>query len=160
MYKSFLGGNNMQFNFEKYDEGQWFQFFESEVLPDGSTIKYHDPKPDAGWFQIRQGTTEILDAIRQKTQGERQVNFVPNPNTRQMERVISYDQSPEQAKQEREMMWDYSIVSWRDIKDGKGEELPVTLENKMRLLNVLIFLRFLNRCLEIIGEQMEASQKN
>lgn len=149
----------MQFDFEKYDEGQWFQFFGSEILPDGS-VKYHDPEPDAGWFQFRQAGTEILDSIKQKTQGKRQIDFVPHPNTRQMERVISYDQSPEEAKQEREMMWDYVIVSWRDIKDVKGKEIPVTRENKMKLLNIFAFMRFLNRCLEIIGGQTEMSEKN
>ncbi len=149
----------MNFDIDKQTAGEWFPFFGSEVLEDG-TIRYFLPNQEAGKFQIRQATVEILDIIKKETQGTRRVDFVPNPKTRQMERVVSFDQTPEQEKKEREMLWDYIIMGWEGIKDGKENEIAVTTENKMKLLNIPVFMRFLSRCLEILGGQSEATEKN
>lgn len=149
----------MQFDLDVIEEGQWFQFFKSEILPDGN-IKYFDPEPDAAEFQFRQAGVDFLDIIREKTQGKKQVEFVSNPKTRKMDRVEYYDQTEEQKKLEREMLWDHIIVNWRNAKDSHGNEIPVNIENKMKFLNITMFTRFLNKCLEIIGEHNKAVEKN
>jgi hypothetical protein len=137
----------MNFNIEKYEDGEWFQFFNSEVLPDGK-IKYHDPEPDAGKFKLRQAGYEVIKDIRAKT-GTKKSEIVLNPEIKSMERVVFYDQTFEQEKREHELLWDYCIVSWDGIKDSKGNEIPVTLENKLRLVSISSVSRFINRCVEI-----------
>ena len=142
----------MRFDLEK--TGEWFTFFESEIDSNGE-VKYHPPAPDAGRVCFRLADAEVIEQIYQKTR-KKVSEFVFNPKTRQMEKVKSYEQTPEQERAEREMIWDYAIVDWENILDAKGKEIPCTLENKMKLMNIPKFARFAGRCLQIISGAAEA----
>ena len=67
-------------------------------------------------------------------------------------------------KAERMAFWDEIISDW-NITDPQGKAIPLTAENKYLLIKgSMEFLRFANRCLEILSgamvENKEASEKN
>jgi hypothetical protein len=138
----------MILDIEKGSEGDWFSFFESSVNEKGEVV-YTDPKPDAGRVRIR----SIAPFIEERqAQRKRKYEFVLNPATRSMERVGYYeDQTPEQAKKDRDDIWDYAIVDIENFTDGKGKPILSTRENKSKLMALPVFDRFIGRCLQLIA---------
>jgi len=142
--------------------GEWFPYFGSQVKADGE-VEYFDPEPEGGKVLIRiadSGTVEKIQAETRKKISENVFNTV----TRHMERVVSYDQTPAQERKEREMIWDHAIMEWEGILDSKGDPIPCNLQNKMKLMNVPQFARFVARCLQLLSgaaaEAKEESEKN
>lgn len=142
--------------------GEWFPFFGSEIKPDGE-ITYLEPEKGAGQVCVRIADAETIEKIHAQTRKKVAENVL-NPKTRTMERLIYFDQTPEQEKKEREMIWDHAIVEWKGILDMKGKEIPCTLENKLKLMNIPVFARFVGRCFQLIGgnteEKKAAAEKN
>jgi len=140
--------------------GDWFPFFHSEVSPDGS-ISYFDPTVDAARVEIRLASPEEMEAIYAKTRTKR-VEHVFNPKARKMERIEFIDQTPAQEAEERRLTWDLGIRDWEDeepMLGPDGSPIPKTPENKIKLMRIPVFARFVNRCLELIsGVQEEAKQ--
>jgi len=63
------------------------------------------------------------------------------------------------------LFWDAVIVSWKNLKDGKGKEIPCTAENKtLLMLTQPKFSKFIGECIESLTrdetERAEASEKN
>ena len=139
----------MRFDLDKGKNGEWFTFFGSEVKPDGE-IKYLEPEEGAGKVCFRIADPEVIEKIHAQTR-KRTAEFVNNPKTRQMERVQYFDQTPAQENKERELMWDYAIVDWKDMLDAKGTPIPCTLPNKLKLMNIPQFARFVGRCIQLIS---------
>jgi len=143
-------------------QGEWFTFFRSEIKENGD-VNYLDPEPDAGRVCLRIADAEAVERIQAQTR-KKKAEFVPNPKTRQMERVVYFDQTPEQEKKERELIWDWAIQDWKGILDKNGDEIPCTLENKLRLMSIPVFARFVGRCLQLItganAQTAEAEIKN
>lgn len=153
----------MRFDLEN-STGEWFRFFESEVKENGD-VKYLDPAEDAGKVCLRIADPETLEKIQAQTRKKKEAEFVLNPKSRQMERVMfTPEQTSAQEKLERELLWDHVIVDWKNLLDVKNQQIPCTLENKMRLMNNPQFARFIGRCLQLISgamaESKEASEKN
>jgi len=152
----------MRFDLSGETQGEWFRFFKSEIKENGD-ITYLDPEPDAGRVRIRIAGADAIEGIRSQT---RKVikEFVLNPKTRAMERVEYEDQTPEQKKKEGELIWDHAIQAWEGILDKDGNEIPCTTENKVKLMNIPQFARFVGRCLQIItganAGTEEAATKN
>lgn len=147
----------MKFDLSQSSAGEWFQFFGSELRPDGE-IKYLEPEKGAGKVCLRIADPETLEIIQSETK-KKAVEHVFNPKTRQMERLAYYEQTPEQEKKEREMIWDFAIKAWEGILDTSGQPIPCTLENKMKLMNNPQFARFVGRCLQLISGATEEAQK-
>lgn len=150
-----------KFDLESGSKGDWFRFFESKI-EDGKTI-YLEPEKDAGRVCVRVADVETLEKIQAQTRTKK-AEFVKDKDTRQMVRVPYIDQTVEQEKKEREMIWDHAIVAWEGILDSKGNEIPCTLENKMKLMSNPMFARFMGRCFELITGNAEelkaAAEKN
>lgn len=138
----------MRFDLSAESKGEWFKFFDSEVKESGEIV-YLEPEDNAGKVCLRIADVDIVEDIQSKTR-KRKSEFVLNPNDKKMERVTYYDQTPAQEKQERELIWDYAIQDWQGILDQDGNEIPCNLENKLRLMNIPRFARFVGRCLQII----------
>jgi len=136
--------------------GEWFPFFGSKIKQDGE-IEYFDPEPGAGSVCLRTADPDVLEKIQSETR-KRVSENVFNPKTRSMERIVYFDQTPAQEKKEREMIWDHAIMDFKDILDVNGKQIPVTLENKMKLMNNPLFSRFVGRCLQLIGEAKETAK--
>jgi hypothetical protein len=151
----------MGFDLNNLNPGEWFRYFNSHITEAGETV-YHDPAPDAERVCIKMLDPEILEEIQKKTR-KRISEFVLNPRTRVMERVVYFDQTPEQEKLEREMTWDAIITGW-EIKTPDDAPIPCTMVNKVRMMTHPPFARFVARCLQISAsarkEADEAAEKN
>jgi hypothetical protein len=151
----------MVIDIDKSSEGEWFTFFESRIGEDGKVV-YDEPKKDAGRVCIR----SIVPFIEEKQgQRKRKYEFVLNPVARSMERVGYYDEiPPEQAKQEQADLWDYAITGLEGFYDKNHKEITCTRENKVKLMKLSVFDRFVARCLQLLGsataEAKEAEEKN
>lgn len=143
-------------------EGERFKFFTSSVDEDGK-ITFDDPAPDAGTVSVRLIDSDTLDEIRTKTR-KKVTEHVLNPKTRAMERIIAFEQTPEQEKMERAMIWDHAITGWEGIKDKSRNDVPCTKENKVKLMGNPYFGRFINECLNRLSKSTislkEAEEKN
>lgn len=132
------------------DSGQRFQYFKSIVQDNGETV-FMDPEPiEPCWVTLRLASAEKVEEMHALTRKPK-VDRVLNPQSRTMERVEYYDQTPEQRIKERELIWDYAIPEWEGVLDKYGTVVECTLENKLRMMNVPIFARFVGRCLQLIG---------
>src|SRR3990172_2631501 len=143
-------------------QGEWFKFFRSEIKENGD-VMYLYPEDDAGRVCLRIAAPETMDNIQAQTR-KKVKEFVHNPKTRAMERVEYFDQTDAQEKKERELIWDYAIQAWEGILDKDGEEIQCTTENKLKLMNIPQFARFVGRCLQMISgsnaQAEEAAGKN
>jgi hypothetical protein len=152
----------MRFDVSGEVQGEWFSFFRSETKEDG-TIAYLDPEADAGKVCLRIADSDMVEKIQTETR-KKVSEMVRNPSTRAMERVVYFDQTPAQEKREREMIWDHAIQDWKGILDTNGKEIPCTLENKLKLMSIPQFARFVARCLQLItganAQTTEGAEKN
>ncbi len=130
-------------------EGEWFTFFRSRINERGE-ITYDDPGPDAGRVCIR-GLTPFLK--QQQAKRKRRYEFVRNPGSRAMERVTYFEEpTPEQAEKEADDLWDYVITGLENFFDRDGKPIECTRENKLRLMELPVFDRFIARCLQLLSE--------
>lgn len=138
----------MVFDLEQPNEGEWFPFFESRINEKGEVV-YDDPKPDTGRVRIR-GLAPIIEQLMAGK--KKKYEHVLNPRSGAMERVGYFeDPSVDQAKKEREDVWDYAITGFDGLYDAKGVEITCTRENKLRLMKIPMFDRFVARCLQILA---------
>jgi len=152
----------MLINLSAGEQGEWFYFFESHIDQATGEVIYADPVTDAR-VQIRRLSPFIEKLMEGK---KREFQNVLNPKTRAMERISYYpDLTPEQAQKEREDTWDYVITGIENFKDsGTGKEIACTRENKIKLMALPVFDRFVARCLQILSnsgiEAKKAETKN
>jgi len=138
----------MIFDLERLNEGEWFPFFESRINEKGEVV-YDEPKPDSGRVCIR-SMTPIMEQLQKDR--KRKYEFALNPQTRAMERVGYFDDLPaDQQKKERDDVWDYVIVDFEGLYDAKGKEIACTRENKLKLLSIPMFDRFIAQCLRMLA---------
>ncbi len=152
----------MRFDLSGDAQGEWFTFFCSEIKENGD-ITYLDPEEGAGRVCLRIADVDVIERIQGQTR-KKVSEFAYNPKTRAMDRVQYYDQTPTQEKKERELIWDHAIQDWKGILDKEGNEIPCTTENKLRLMAIPQFARFVGRCLQLISganaQLVEAEGKN
>jgi len=151
----------MIFDLEKQEQGDWFDFFNSTVDPTTGEVSYSLPEKDAARFRIR--STVPFWEERRKGRKKRH-EMVLNPSTRAMERVSFYDTPEADEEQDNQAAWDYSITGIENAFDASKNAIEATLENKMKLIKIPAFLRFIMRVFEIISDsgvqQAEAQEKN
>lgn len=130
-------------------QGEWFYFFGSHPDPNTGAWVYEDPVTDAK-VQIRAIAPFIEGRLAKR---RKVVEHVHNPKTRAMERISYYpDLTPEEVKVEKAELIDYAITGIENFKNSKtGEIIECTLENKMELMQVPVFDRFVARCWEVMG---------
>lgn len=151
------------FDFTKEDQGDWFGFFNSHIDQSTGEIIYDQPEAGAAEFRIR-SMGPFWDERRKGR--KKQFQFVLNPNTRAMERVGYYPDLPaEEAEKENNEAWDYAITGMKNAKwKENGPEMECTMENKLKLIEIPAFLRFITRCFQILSnagiKRQEDSEKN
>ena len=135
----------MIFDIDKQNEGEWFTYFKSRVNEKGE-IEYDEPEPNAGRICVRSITPKLeeLQASR-----KRKHEFVFNPSTRSMERVGYYDELPPEEVRD---IWDYAITSWEGLLNAKGKAIECNRVNKLKLMAIPEFDRFIGRCLQMLGD--------
>ena len=150
------------FDLEQDDLGDWFAFFNSRVDPTSGDIIYDEPEEGAAEFRIR----SMLPFWEEKQRNrKKQYKFVSNPTTRLMERVGYYeDPPPDIAKKENEDSWEYAITGIRNALKPDKTEIECNRENILKLIEIPVFIRFIQRVFEIMSEGRvrfnEESEKN
>ena len=149
------------FNLED-TQGDWFEFFESRIDQKTGEIIYDDPIPGSGQVCIRD-TREFWQERLAKR--KKKHTFVLNQATRAMERVEYYgEMTAEEDQKEREDAFDYSIVDFKLFYDRNKKPIECTRENKLKLIAIPVFDRFVARCIiiqqEVKGKQAEEIEKN
>ncbi len=143
-------------------QGEWFPFFSSHIDPVTGEPIYEDPVSDAR-VQIRSIGPFIEERMAKR---KKIAEHVYNPKTRAMERISYYsEQTPEELRAERDDLWDYAITGIGNFKDSKtGELITCTRENKLKLMKIPIFDRFVARCQQLLAssgvKEKEESEKN
>jgi hypothetical protein len=147
----------MVFDLDKADQGDWFAFFDSEFDQATGEIAYKSPEEGAAEFCIR---TMVPFFEERRRARKREAKMVVNPVSRQMERVVYFeDLTPEQEQQEAEDAWDYAITGVRGAKGSDGEEIQATRENKLKLIRIPKFRRYIERVFQILsGEAAKAEE--
>ena len=140
--------------------GDWFEFFESTIDIKTGDITYEDPKPGTGKVRIR----DMGPFLREKKRSrKKRTEFVLNRSSRAMEQVELLQTSEEEA-QEREDAMDYAITGLENFFDKKKNLIKCTRANKMALLAIPVFDRFVARCFELQQNasriQAEVTEKN
>lgn len=153
------------FDLAKLGVGEWFPYQESVIDKETGRIEWLPSDPDTDEkVCFKQPDADVFRAIKEKYKGKKINNPVRNPETRAMEIVVTYEQTPAQEKAQSMEFWDHAIVDWT-IKDQAGKIIPLTAENKYKLVTQMpVFLRFCNRCLELLSgskaEDDRAAEKN
>jgi hypothetical protein len=131
-------------------QGERFQFFGSHLDPNTGNITYDEPAGDA-WVTVRGMVPFIEERLAKR---KKVIEHIYNPKTRAMERISFYpDLSPEEAKAENDDLWDYVITGLENFRDSKTKEpIACTRENKIALMKVPVFDRFIARCLQMLSE--------
>ena len=146
----------MIFDIDKTQDGEWFAFFESSQNKKGK-ITYHDPKPEEKTRVCIRSINPVFE--KQISERKKKYEHVLNPETGKMERIGFYeDLTAEQAKEQNNDVWDHAIVDWQQITDKTGKEIPCTRENKLKLMEIPAFDRFVARCLEILQDATTNAQ--
>ncbi len=143
-------------------DGEWFQFQDSHFDQTRGEWIFDPPATDA---RVRVRRTDAFWKER-NAKRKRVVEHVLNPKTHQMER-LSYleEQSAADAQASVDDAMDYAITGLENFKDkGSGKVIDCTRENKLALLRVPAFDRFIGRCFRLLegaeAAQKEASEKN
>lgn len=147
---------------ESINEGEWFSYQDSHFDQNTGEWIFDDPVSDAK-VRVRRIQEFIAERINRR---KREVEHVLNPKTRSMER-ISYpkEQAPEEAKKEVDDTWDYAITGLEGFGNKKtGETIECTRENKLKLMKIPAFDRFIGHCLKILEgsevKRAEEAEKN
>lgn len=151
----------MIFDLERQEHGDWFSYFRSHYDQATGEIIYEDSEPDAAEFCLR---SMALFFEERRKHRKRESKMVLNPTTRSMERVTYLvDLSPEEAEKENIDAWDFAILDWRNVYAAENKPLECNAENKMRLMKLPEFVRFVNRVFLILSGDAsirETSEKN
>jgi hypothetical protein len=139
----------MLLDLEAQEQGEWFQFFTSHIDEATGEVIYDEPSPDAR-VKIRSMVPFIEERLASR---KRQYEHVLNPKTRSMERISYYpEMTPEENRKDREDTWDYVIQGLEGFADKKtGKEIACTRENKIKLMKLPVFDRFVARCLQLLS---------
>lgn len=153
------------FDLAKLGVGEWFPYQDSVINKETGAVEWLPIIPDSDEkVCFKQPDADVFRAIKEKYKGKKVNNPVRNPDTRAMELVVTYEQTPAQEKGQSMEFWDAAIVDWT-IKDQNGDIIPLTPENKYKLVTMMpAFLRFCNHCLELLSgakiEGAKAAEKN
>jgi hypothetical protein len=131
--------------------GERFQFFMSKVDPVTKEITYDTPAGDA-FVTIRGKEPFYKKLMASRKPGKPE--HVHDKATRQLQRIrpLFEDQTMAEVQRDTEDSWDYAIVDFEGFKDQHGNVIECNRQNKLLMVDNPMFLRFAERCLELIAE--------
>ncbi len=152
----------VEFNIEDTDEGEWFPYQDSHLNQDTGEWVFDEPISDAK-VRIRSIQKFLSERFRNR---KKVAEHILNPKTRSMERITYYkDSTSEELKKEADDTWDYIITGIEGFKNKKtGGLIECTRENKIKLMSISSFDRFIGKCLKVLEgseeKQKEETEKN
>jgi hypothetical protein len=125
-------------------EGELFPFQVSTINPETGETTWE--APDAEAYVVVRSMQPFFEERMLKR--KKVVEHVYNPKSRQMERDRhDADLTPEEARKENEDAFDYAIIELGKFTDSKtGKPIETTRENKLKLLKIPVFDRFITKC--------------
>ncbi len=114
-------------NFNSKNEGQWFYFDESDH--------------NQGGICLRELSTDQLDGIEKLTV----------TRTKKFKHGVAYDDTVTNKVLASKLRWRYCIVDWKDIQID-GVDAECNDENKVTLVKITDFVKFIVDCLEKLTE--------
>ncbi len=149
-----------ELDLEITDLGEWFPFQDSHFDAEKEDWVFDPPASDAR-VKVRRMVPFFLERMPKRRRG---VEHVLNPKTKAMERITYFeDLPPAEAQKENDDAWDYVITAFEGFQN-KGEVIECTRENKLKMMKVPAFDRFITRCLKIlegsVAKEKEAAEKN
>jgi hypothetical protein len=142
------------FDISSLGVGEWFPYQDSSVDAETGVVTWfpHDTEADEK-ICLKQPSPEFMRAWMKKYMGKSVNHPVLNTRSKAMEIVVLHeDLTPKEEKQKQMEFWDEAIVDWT-FKDPRTKEIiPVTVENKYKLVTMVpAFVRFCNHYLEILS---------
>lgn len=148
------------FDIEKIGTGEWFPFMDSKIDENGEVEWLPVDTDSDERVCFKQINPDRYREIKEKHKGKKINVPVQNIQSRAMEVVSQYEQTPAQEKAERMDFWDEHIVDW-NIKNPSGTPIPCNAENKYKLITgEPRFVRYANKCLQIMSGVKEAEAKS
>lgn len=116
------------------------------------------------WVDLRIVPENEFRRIRREVGIKSRAEYVPHPQTRQMQRVEYQDIGDEQITALDAAVNDYCISAW-NLMTPDGDAIPCTRENKLRFIEGSpVFSRWVAKCMEQLREDSlkvgESEQKN
>ena len=137
------------FDLEKEAQGDWFPFFGSKFDAATGEIIYEKPEEGSAEFRIR----SMMGFFEERRKNrKKEYRMVLNPSTRAMERVSYYEDLPfAEAQKENDDAWDYAITGMKNAFTADDVPMECTRENKLKLMKVPVFDRFVARCQQLLA---------
>jgi hypothetical protein len=152
----------VEVDLDSIEEGEWFFYQNSYIDKETEEPIFGKPSPHAK-VRVRRMQPLIQEKVLKR---KKVAEYVLNTKSREMERKTHYkDQTWEEEQKEIDDMWDYVITGLECFKNKKTKEfLECTRENKLKLMMIPAFDRFIGHCLKILEgaevEKAKATAKN
>jgi len=161
--KAVEGIEAVEIDFESVEDGVWFPFQNSHLNKETDEWVFDEPiaKENGPRVKVRL----IFPFVKKRfAERKKEVEYKLNTKTRKMDRDVHYKElTPEEEQKATDDTWDYAIIDFENFKN-KGEIIKCTRENKLRMMEVPIFDRFIGHCLKILegseAEEIKATEKN
>lgn len=142
----------MKFNLKNLNPGVWWTFPGQEDAIDELLDGGEEKKAK---ICLRIASVEDVRGIRAQTTTKvvehKLLRDKKGPATAHT--LIYNDRSPEQEREEQELLWDLAIVDWKNIEDSTGANIPCTKDNKIALMGGSPeFAAFVAECLVKLAE--------
>jgi hypothetical protein len=121
------------------------------------STRFYLDEDQTEWIELRLPSRADIKRIMDKAKIRRKVEYVPNPKTRQLERLEYMDGDHDRYV---EVLVDYTITDWHLIT-ADGQEIPCTTENKLLLHNESPnFKEAYDRFMDILREERARRQES
>lgn len=146
---------------ESVDLGEWFSFRNSHFDQKSGEWIFEEPIMGKNGPKVR---VRRLQPFLQERMNKRKkvAEHVLNPKSRSMERIAYFPElSEEAAQKEMDDTWDHAITDFVNFKNKKTDEIiECTRENKLIMIKVPVFNRFIGNCLELLEGSEEKKAKD
>jgi len=118
-------------NFSSKNEGTWFWFDEDNH--------------DEGGVCLRELSGDEYEKIERMTVKTK----------KKIKRGVAFDAVTVDEKLASRMRWDYCIVNWKNLQVD-SVDIECTVENKVKMVNITNFIKFIGPAIEELSETNEA----
>jgi len=120
--------------------------FDLDNLNPGVFFPFEDDDDEKGGVEIRVANAGTMEIINKETT-KKKVEWRRNQR-------VEYDVVDEDKRSR--MLWDYVIISWKNVDDNNGNPIPCTTENKIKLMKESpIFSGFVGNCIDTLTAESE-----
>lgn len=146
----------LEIDLEVVLEGDWFSYQNSHLNQETGKIVFDELPPDFNPdFNPKVRVRSMKPFLQERLSNRKKVaEFVLNHKTNSMERISYFKElSPDEERKQRDDLYDYIITGLIGFKNKRtGEVIECTRKNKLELMLIPAFDRFIDQCLKTIEE--------